>query len=238
MVANTSGPRRLRDERGLGRRSRGEGGFTIIEFMIAAAIMTAVLGGTVMLATQLQRAFNSELDDTTVQQEARFTLDWIAQALRNAGSNPYDIEDLTGSCLGAPGMFGNPAGPDAYASGIQIVPNGIRIHADINPPDGLLSGAAGFCEASGEDITIVLDAGAKVITRDDNGDVAGPETMTEPIFTALLFTYFDSLHVATANSDQIAYVHVALTGQSLAQNMTTGGNTTSTLETEVRLRTK
>ena len=64
-------------------------GFTLVEFMIAALITTAVLGGTVVLATQLQQGYSTQLDDVLVEQEARFALDWIARILRSAGSNPY-----------------------------------------------------------------------------------------------------------------------------------------------------
>ena len=62
------------------RRTLGDArGFTLVEFMIAALIMTAVLGGTVMLASQLQQGYSTQLDDVVVEQEVRYALDWIAR---------------------------------------------------------------------------------------------------------------------------------------------------------------
>lgn len=241
MVSATS-QRRLGDEQGLGRRSRGEGGFSLVEFMIAAAIMTAVLGGTVVLATQLQQTYGTQLDDVTVEEEARFALDWIAQALRNAGSNPYGIE--LSSCPLAGTVF----------QAIRIDPNAnladddIRIQTDITGspaaippvtgPDALLGGTLGSCNQAGEDITIAYDAVNRVITRRDNNTELAAVTMTEPIITQLLFTYLNSSGVVTTDPDAVAYVRVRVTGQSLARNPNLGGFATSTLETEARVRTR
>lgn len=167
----------MRDEglrRRIGRVRRGgrrEGGFTLIEFLIAVAILAPVLGASVILATQLQRVYGSRLDDATVEEEVRFSIDWIAQALRNAGSNPYAI-----------GGF-EPI--DVNEDGTSIT-----VRADVNPPDGLTTGA-------NEDLTIAFDADEMAITRDDNSVVADPEQMTEPVIAGLLFTLFD------ANGDQL-----------------------------------
>jgi prepilin-type N-terminal cleavage/methylation domain-containing protein len=193
---------------------RDERGFTLVEFMIAAAIMAAVLGGTVMLATQLQQVYSTQLDDATVEEEVRFTLDWIGQALRNAGSDPYTI-GLTGL--------------DVNAAGDELI-----VRADINPPDGVL-------DDENEDVTIALDADNRVITREDNvtgGGVA--EEMTEPVITGLVFTLFDSAgnELDDTEEDLAAYVRVRVTGQSQAFNTLLGENRTTTLETEVRVRTR
>src|SRR5512134_48310 len=102
-----------------------ERGFTLVEFMIAAMIMSFVLGGTVMLATQLQHSYSTQLDDAALEQEARYALDWIARDLRQAASDPYYEIDT------AQELFIDPNGgvdPD----------DSIRIQADINPPDGVL----------------------------------------------------------------------------------------------------
>lgn len=192
---------------------KDERGFTLVEFLIAAAIMTAVLGGTVMLATQMQQAYSTQLDDATVEEEVRFSLDWIAQALRNAGSNPYAI---------------NPFVPvDVTAGGASIT-----LLADINPPDGLTTG-------ENENVTIALN-GANEITRDDNNTAAAAEVMTEPVISGLLFTFFDSAGNALAEGQEglAAFVRVRVTGQSQAFNTFLGDGRTMTLETEVRVRTR
>ena len=225
-------------ERGPGHRSLGEGGFTLIEFMIAALITTAVLGGTVMLASQLQRAYTTQLDDATVEEEARFSLDWIEQALRNAGSNPYSINSLVSSCAGA-GTF-TAIDIDGDADGDGVTTDDIRILADINPPNGFIGGASGVCDESNEDITIAFDDANLVITREDNSDGLGAIVMTEPIITAVQFAYFTSDGVtATTNENLVSYVRVRVTGKSVPNqnlNDTDSAFNTTTLETTVRIR--
>ncbi len=211
MVAISRQPRRrhLGDERG----------FTLVEFMIAAAIMTAVLGGTVVLATQIQQTYGTQLDDATVEQEARYVLDWIARDLRSAASDPYNIIPDNQEVWLDPN-----AGADPDDS--------IRVQADINPPDGLLVG-------QDENITIALDPVNSVITRQDpNAADPAALAMTESIFTDLRFTYLDAARAVTANSQLVAYVQVQVTAQSRGRNLYTGEFTSSTLATEVRLRTR
>ena len=107
---------------GPGRRSlKSEGGFTLVEFLIATLIMSLVLGGTVGLATRISEGYQSQLDDSVVEQEARYALDWIARDLRSADSDPYNVIPAN--------------------QGIWLDPNGgadnndsIRVQADINPP--------------------------------------------------------------------------------------------------------
>jgi Tfp pilus assembly protein PilW len=198
--------------------------------MIAAAITTAVLGATVTLATQLQQTYSTELDDATVGQEGRFALDWIARVLRSAGSNPYSI--TISPC------------PDANTAfqAIRLDPNGngleddVRVQADINPPNGLLVGSAADCTEELEDIEIAHDPDTLVITKQDRAVDAEPVTMTEPIFTALLFAYLDAAGAETAVVGSIASVQIQVTGQSKARNPITGQSTNFSLATEVRLR--
>ncbi len=206
-------------------------GFTLIEFMIAMAITAAVLGGTVALASQIQRSYSTQLDDTTAEEEVRFALDWIAQALRNAGTNPYNIS--ASGCAAA------------SFSAITIDPDGngddddIRIHADISPPNGLLGGTAGACDEEGEDVTIAYDPDALVITRQDNNIDADPVEMTEPVIGGLTFTYLNSARAVTADPDLVAYVQVEIVARSEAGTSIQAGEAAAyTLSTEVRLRTR
>ncbi len=218
------------------RRCVGERGFTLVEFLIAALITTAVLGGTVMLAAQLQQAYTTQLDDVVVEEEARFSLDWIEQALRNVGSNPYNI---TASGCAA-----------ATFTPIEMDPDGdgenddIRIHADINPPNGLLGGDPGAlspCSEANEDVTIGYNDATLVITRRDNNLDMAAVIMTEPVVTDLLFTYLDSAGNVTANVNAATYVRVSVTAKSLPkQNRYAANNafTTTTLQTDVHIRTR
>ncbi len=215
------------------RTLRDARGFTLVEFMIAAFITTAVLGGTVLLATQLQQGYTTQLDDVLVEQEARFALDWITRILRSAGSNPYNLN--TSPC------------PDVGTAfeAIRIDPDGdgmdddIRIQADIYPPNGILGGdVAGTCTEEGEDVTIAHDAEALTITLEDNNTDDAPQAMTEPIMTELEFTYLNSARNVTADPDLIAYVQVQVTGRSKSFNTILGEYPETTLTTEVHVRTR
>jgi hypothetical protein len=217
------GDRMLRDARG----------FTLVEFMIACLITTAVLGGTVMLASQLQQGYSTQLDEVVVEEEVRFALDWITRLVRSAGSNPYSINTSPCPAVGTP------------FQALRLDPDGdgmdddIRIQADISPPNGILGGdVAGTCTEEGEDVTIAHDADASTITRQDNNIEDDPQAMTEPIITELEFTYLDSARNVTANVDLIAYVQVRVTGRSKTYNVILGEQPETTLDTEVHIRTR
>lgn len=206
MVVNLRQPRRQHLE--------SERGFTLVEFMIAAAIMTAVLGATVALARQIQGSYGTQLDDATAEQEARYALDWIARDLRSAASDPYEIIADNQEVWLDPN-----AGADDDDS--------VRVQADINPPDGVL-------DDDGENVTIAFDSANSVITRQDaNADNPAALAMTEAIFTDLRFTYLDASRAETADSGSVAYIQVQVTAQSRGAR-----KTVSTLTTEVRLRTR
>ena len=191
------------------RRLESEGGFTLVEFMVAALITTLVLGGTVALATQIQSSYGTQLDDTVVEQEARYALDWIARDLRSAASDPYD------AILDDQELF--------------LAATSIRVQADINPPDGDIADP-------GENVIITFAANA--ITREDTNLDPEPAVMTDAIFTDLQFTYLNAAGVETADSELVAYIRVQVTAQSRALNPNTQEYPTSTLATEVRLRTR
>lgn len=211
-------------EPALGRRDArridlDERGFTLIEFMIAATLTTIVLGSTLMLATQIQQAYGTQLDDATVEQEARYALEWIARDLRSAASDPYDVIADEQEVWLDPN-----AGADTNDS--------IRVQADINPPDGDILD-------EGENVTIALDPVSNVITRqDDNAADPAALAMTEAIVTDLSFTFLNASRAVTTTSKLVAYVQVQVTAQSRGRNLYTGAFTSSTLSTEVRLRTR
>jgi prepilin-type N-terminal cleavage/methylation domain-containing protein len=212
-------------------RVRDERGFSLVELLIAAAISALVLGATAALAARMQQSYGTDLDDVAVEEEVRFALDWIARLLRAAGSNPYAI---TVSPCPAAGTAFQALRLDPDGDGIQ---DDVRIQADINPPNGILVGSAGACTTEpGEDVTIAHDAGAFVITRQDNGVDGTPRAMTDPIVTQLRFTYLDTARAATTDPAVIAYAQVSITGRARAWNAERQQFNTKTLQTEVRLR--
>lgn len=217
-----------------GRRARDERGFSLVEMMIAAGITAAVVGAAVALSTSIQNVYSYELEDAAVQQEARFALDWIGRTISAAGSNPYGI--TAGVCPVA-----------TTFTPIQIDPDGddvnddIRVHADVNPPNGILTGtvADGCDDEDGEDVTISHDADAMTITREDMAlDDAGPVAMTDAVVTELLFTYLNTNRAATTDADSVVYVQVDLTVKSRSRNPYTGDYTTYSYESEIRVRSR
>ena len=71
-------------------KSRPSKGFTLVEFMIAALIMSLVLGGTVMLAMQMQNNFQETGKEKKVviipvKEELEVEALRIAQILRDSG---------------------------------------------------------------------------------------------------------------------------------------------------------
>ena len=198
-------------------RLANDQGFTLVEFMIAALIMSFVLGGTVMLAMQMQQAYSTQLDDAALEQEARYALDWIARDLRSAASDAYYEVDEDQELFIDPNGGGDPD-------------DSIQVQADINPPDGLI-------DDNGEDITIELDPLTRIITRYD-AVADETEEMTDGLFTDLQFTFLDSTRTVTADPESVSYVQVQVTAESRAWNSNLGERPRSTLSTEVRLRTR
>jgi Tfp pilus assembly protein PilW len=213
-------------------RAGDESGFSLIELLIAALITTTVVGSAAMLASRVQTAYSSELDDAAVQQEARFALDWIARTLAPAGSNPYGVPAV--SACPAAGTF----------AAIQLDPDDdgihddVRVQADVNPPNGLLLGLAGACNERDEDITIGHDPVNLVVTRRDRATDAAPVAVTDRVFTQLQFTYLTVNRVVTTTPASIAYVQVALTGRSRSPNPNTRQFSTFTYQSEVRIRAR
>lgn len=222
--------------RSAGGRTGDQRGFSLVELLIVAAITSAVIGAAVTLATGVQTVYSYQLNDASVQQEARFALDWIARMLTPAGSNPYNI--TTSAC---------PAAGTAFAA-LRLDPDGdtihddVRVQADVNPPNGVLLGLAGSCSGtgaeSGEDVTIAHDPATNTITRRDMATDTAPVAVTDGIFTQLLFTYLTTSRVVTTTPANIAYVQVNLTGRSRSRSPNTGQYTTFTYRSEVRIRAR
>lgn len=214
------------------RRLRSEGGFTFMELLVASAITMVTLGAAVQVASQVQQGYTRQMAAAAYEEEARFAINWIERALRQAGSNPYGI--TVSNCPVAGTAF-LPLRFDPNANGLD---DDVRINADVGLPNALLGGDAGACIEAGEDLTIALDAANQTITRQDSNLDAAPVAMTDGVITGLQFTYLDAARAATANPAAVAFVGVAVTAQSPAANAQTGLFDTIVLSSEVRLRSR
>lgn len=207
-----------------------ERGFTLIELLVASTITMAVLGGAVMLTSQVQKGFTRQIEDSAAEQEGRYALDWVSKLIRSAGNNPYSI--ASSACPSA----GTPFAAIVFDPNGDGVNNDIRLQMDSNPPDGLLGGPAGNCNQANEDVTVSLDAANKTITFLDNNLGGSSSIRTDAVISNLLFIYRDVSHNTTTNSLNVVYVETRVTVQTRTIDPSTGAPTTHVLSQEVRLR--
>ena len=214
--------------------SRDESGFSLIELIVAMAVSLGILGAAMTLTLQVQQRYSIELEAAAVRSEAQFALDWIARELRAAGANPYNI--TTSACPAAGTTFRpiriNPDG--------DALPDDLRMHADLNPPNKLLGGASGACTEANEDVTISHDPVNRVITRRDNNPPATATAlaMTDGVITNLTFTYLDINRVVTAQDGLVAFVGISVTAQTRVPNPQSGQPAAVTVTDEVRVRVR
>ena len=207
-------------------------GFSMIELMIAMLVSMIVLGSAASVISAVQNTYAHQMDDATVEQEARFAMDWIRRTIEQAGSNPYGVS--VSDCPSANTAF-QAIRMDPDGDGL---PDDIRVQADVGIPDGLIVGSAGSCTEADEDITIAHNAAASTITRFDRGTDASPVAWTDAVFTGVQFQYFDNSMNATAFSGAVRVVRVTLTGRSRSARPGMNEGTTFTLESDVRLKSQ
>lgn len=214
------------------RHASGEAGFSLVELMISMVVALAVLGAASTLAGGVQRTYQHQLHDVTVEQEARYALDWMSRTIISAGSNPYGVNvtdcPSTGTAIQAIRL-------DPDGDGVN---DDIRVQGDTGRPNGLIVGTAGACNEPNEDITIAHDAANSVITRRDIAVDAAPIAMTDGIFTQLRFTYLTANRLPTAVPGSIRFVRISVQGRSRGRNPHTGQQTVFALQQDVRLRAK
>ena len=221
-------------------RGRDERGFSLVELMIVALISTMIIGSAVALSSQVSKTYSHQLDDAAVQQEARFAMEWITRTIAAAGSNPYGAGPSVCPVAGTPFT---PIWLDPDGNGAN---DDIRVHADVNPPNGFLTGGPlGGCIESGEDVTIAIARvnplpAPNALTRFDQAlDAAtGAVAVTDQVFTRLQFTYLTAAGAVTANPLLIARVQVNLTGQSRSRDANTSRFRTFAYQSEVRVRAR
>ena len=199
-----------------------------MELMIASLIGTMTVGAAIAMMSRLSEGYTTQQDEAMVQDEARFALEQIEEWLRMAGSDPYEVSDAT-IC---------PAVTTAPFQPIQIDPSVpslfVRIHADVNPPNGCHTDA-------NEDVTIAYDAQNQTITTVDNNAGVPAVPITDSVISGLVFSYFsaaDPINPLNSPIDPttVASVHISVTAQSPGQDRFLGQAPTFTLESRVRIR--
>ncbi len=208
----------------------GARGFSLVELLVAMVVSLMVLGGAVMLTSQVQSGYTRQMEEAAAQQEGRYALEWISRLIRGAGTNYYLIE--TTDCPAAGTDF------DAiiFDPDEDGVNNDIRLQADSNPPDGFLGGPAGTCTQANEDVTVSFDSDTSSITFLDNNLGGTASIRTDAVIDNILFIYRDWSRVVTTNPGSVVYVETQVTVRTRTINPSTGLPNTRTLSQEVRVR--
>ena len=208
-------------------------GFSMIELLIAMTISVCVLTATMVIAAQVQKGYDIELEAAAARNEAEFAVAAIARELRAAGANPYNM--TTSPCPVAGTAFRpilrNPDG--------DALPDDIRFHSDVNPPNKALGGpAAGACTEANEDVTISHDPANRTITRRDNNTEAVATAFTDGVITNLTFQYLNVNRAVTAVDAQVCYVRVNVTATTRRNDPRTNQPVSFTVTDEVRVRVR
>ena len=205
-----------------------ECGISVVELMVAAAVTLTVVLTAAVIGVAVERAASHELSDAAAAREGRFAVDEIARALSLAGSNPYDI--LWSDCA-----------PDGEFAALTLDPDrdgiddDVRIRADVNPANGLLSGTPPACDERGEDVMFVHDGVAGTLTRREMAGGSLPQSMTDSPVTSFQLAYFDAQANPVRAVASIARIEIELTVRSRARNPYHGRPRSFTYRAEVRV---
>jgi prepilin-type N-terminal cleavage/methylation domain-containing protein len=212
---------------------RNQRGFTLAELLVATLVTTLILGGAVMLTSQVQQSFRRQVEDSAGEQEGRYALEWISRLIRSAGNNPFALTSLGGDTSNCPE-------PGTTYSWVVMDPDGdtinddIRLQTDANPPDGFLGGAA--CDQANEDVTVSYDPQTSSITFLDNNLGGGAAVRTDAVIDNLLFVFKDVNHQPTADPVNVVYIETQVRIRTRTLNPMTMLPETRLLTQEVRLR--
>lgn len=216
---------------------RSQRGFTLAELMVATLITTLVLGGAVMMTSQVQQSFTRQIEDAAGEQEGRYALEWVSRLIRASGNNPFELPQPAP----APQTSDCPVVDTEFAWLIMdpdgdLANNDLRLQTDSNPPDGLLGGEPGDCSQANEDVTISFDPATNSITFLDNNLGGGASIRTDAVIDNLNFVFKDVDHNPTANAANVIYVETQITVRTRTINPATGLPQTRLLTQEVRVR--
>lgn len=155
---------------------RGERGFTLLEMVIAIALLTVVTGSLFGLVVSMQNDYVRQRDINNSHETLRAAESAITRTLRTSRADPFE----TGSAL---------LDPDPDGDGVF---DDLRVVSDYNPADG------DFADAL-EDVEFWLDADTLKV-RWQAGE--SPVTLTHPV-EELALDYYDSAGNALGTPSQV-----------------------------------
>ena len=220
-------------------------GFTLVELLIATAVLVTIGGATFVLLNQSQRSFRSQQDMTEVVQQARLSMDLITTYLRRGGNDPQKIFETWGVPATIP--FGHGTGPGSHAGIFPIEVNSaqhILIHSDVT--GSVTSGSTPTGDPDGtidnlyEKVVVRYDSVARNLYM-DIADGSGEQLYADNI-SSFAFTFYDLAGTLitnpATNEAAITRIHVQLTAESEDPDPESGKIQTITLESDVMVRSK
>ncbi len=199
-------------------------GFTLVEMVIANAVLVIAAGAIYSVLSQTQYSYESQQDILEVTQQARTAMLQVSTYLRQAGSDPEgylrdnDIPPI--ELLGA---------------------NYIRINSDVT---GSVPAAGGDpLEATGDPDGSLDNLYERVVVRYVEAQESlyldigyGPDVLAENL--SFDFTFLDMSGNETADEEDIVRVRIEVVAEAEDPDRQTGGVQSITLQSEVMLRSQ
>jgi prepilin-type N-terminal cleavage/methylation domain-containing protein len=157
-------------------------GFTLVEFLVAIALVSLIAGAIVSLFTTLSRSYTTQNVSADVQQSARIGIDLMAQDIRVAGLDPLQT---------AGAAFG------------EVSSTSIEFTADND-----MSGAIDTTSSLREHITYFFNGSQ--LMRQLNGEKNTNQPLINNVKN-LAFSYLDGSGAQTTDPAQIIAVDISLT---------------------------
>ena len=226
-------------------RGRGEGGFTLMELLIATAILGLVMAGLLGFLTASRNAYTRGSSTVDLQQNLRVALDRMGKEIREAGYHPQPPDTSTLTCPpgAVGGLYPNGGGTNepcwffypvigqASAAltlqydwdGNGIINTASKVNDPVNCPTGMAA-------CRGEQVTYSL-VGSQLMRREIFVDAAAVPVADG--ISALTFTYLKDDNTAAASQEDIRSVQIVIQASSTATPPTT-----ITMMDQIRLRTR
>lgn len=203
---------------------RPEGGFSLLEALVVAALLIVVTGGTLKILYQGQETFQSQTALNRTSEQARIAMDVMVRYLRHAGNDPFDFMESNGI----------PA--------VRIVSSSeMVINSDVT--GAVASATANPKEATGDPDGALNSIHEQVRFRHDAGterlfmDIGYGETELAQRVVALDLEYRDANGQPTGDSNAVAQVNIKMIVRTEQSGMRSARDL-MTLHSEVFLRSK
>jgi type IV pilus assembly protein PilW len=160
--------------------SHRQGGFSLVELMVAVTIGLFLLAGAVTMFATNRRIYNDQQDLGDLQQSARFALELIAYDLRQAGyiGCAHDLGRLTNNLTGAPANGGVAGSQFDFTRAVEGLEAGANWLPSNNAVDFVVTNRGGTPVALADANGPAVDANSDAITI---RSVGGPrEDITAP----------------------------------------------------------